>query len=62
MEHEVLEREMLRLRAVYQQQQQPTPSHRRKSSKDLDQQLANLSLKQKDSSSARDNGSGQLHI
>lgn len=62
LEHEVLEREIVRLRAVYQQQQQPTPSHRRKSSKDLDQQIANLSLKQKDASSARDNSSGQLHI
>nr|XP_043620543.1 uncharacterized protein At4g06598-like [Erigeron canadensis]XP_043620544.1 uncharacterized protein At4g06598-like [Erigeron canadensis] len=64
MEHEVLEREIGRLRALYQQQQQPQqppPGHRRSPSKDkLDLQFANLSLK-KDSSSARD-ASGPLHI
>ncbi|XP_071698417.1 uncharacterized protein At4g06598-like [Rutidosis leptorrhynchoides] len=66
MEHEVLEREIGRLRALYQQQQQPQPQqppigHRRSASKDkLDAQFANLSLK-KDSTSARD-VSGPLHI
>ncbi|KAG5625647.1 hypothetical protein H5410_010865 [Solanum commersonii] len=57
-EHEVLERERGRLRALYQQQhQQPQPqpqqqkpsySHRRSTSRDLDQQFANLTLKQKE--------------
>lgn len=56
LEHEVLEREIGRLRALYQQQQQPQQppqSHRRTPSRDrLDSQFANLSLKNKDSSSA----------
>nr|GEX49065.1 basic-leucine zipper domain-containing protein [Tanacetum cinerariifolium] len=64
MEHEVLEREIGRLRALYQQQQQPqqpTSNHRRSASKDkLDVQFANLSLK-KESSSTRD-VSGPVHI
>ncbi|KAL3538525.1 hypothetical protein ACH5RR_001891 [Cinchona calisaya] len=65
-EHDVLEREAGRLRAMYQQQQQQpqqqqTSSHRRNNSKDLDLQFANLSLKQKDGSSARDHVSGQLN-
>ena len=59
-EHEVLEREIGRLRALYQQhQQQPPPpssTHRRSNSRDLDSQFANLSLKTKDASS------GTLHI
>lgn len=71
-EHEVLEREIGRLRALYQQQQQPpqqlpSSSHRRTNSrdansKDLDSQFANLSLRHKDSSSGRDAVSGPLHI
>jgi len=63
MEHEVLEREIARLRALYQQQQQqqPSNSHRRTKSRDLDSQFANLSLKQKDSSSGCDPISGPLH-
>jgi len=67
-EHEVLERERGRLRALYQQlHQQPQPqqhkpsySHRRSTSRDLDQQFANLTLKQKEAE--RDAVSGQLHI
>lgn len=63
MEHEVLERERGRLRALYQQQQQPqqlSSSHRRNTSRDLDQQFSNLSLRQKEAD--RDPVSGQLHI
>ncbi|KAI3695120.1 hypothetical protein L1987_78108 [Smallanthus sonchifolius] len=61
MEHEVLEREIGRLRSLYQQQQQPPPNHRRTASKDkLDAQFANLSLK-KDSGSTSD-VSGPLQI
>lgn len=56
-EHEVLEREVGRLRALYkqqQQQQQPSSSHRRAKSRDLDQQFANLSLKPKEASASHD--------
>ncbi|XP_076933272.1 uncharacterized protein At4g06598-like [Bidens hawaiensis] len=57
MEHEVLEREIGRLRALYQQQQQPPPpppNHRQTASKDkLEAQFANLTLK-KDSGSTSD--------
>ncbi|XP_075074251.1 uncharacterized protein At4g06598-like [Nicotiana tabacum] len=63
LEHEVLERERGRLRALYQQQQQPqqlSSSHRRNTSRDLDQQFSNLSLRQKEAD--RDPVSGQLHI
>ncbi|XP_022922718.1 uncharacterized protein At4g06598-like isoform X2 [Cucurbita moschata] len=74
LEQEVLEREIGRLRAMHQQQhqqqqhqqqQQPQPlrpssSHRRSSSKDLDNQFANLSLKQKDSGSSRDPVTGPV--
>ncbi|KAD4179409.1 hypothetical protein R6Q59_022997 [Mikania micrantha] len=64
LEHEVLEREIGRLRALYQQQQQPQPpplqSHRRNASQDrLDFQFANLTLKNKDSSSISDPVSSQ---
>ncbi|XP_039040854.1 uncharacterized protein At4g06598-like [Hibiscus syriacus] len=49
LEQEVLERELGRLRGLYQQQQQkqkhPSSSHRRSSSRDIDSQFANLSLK-----------------
>ncbi|KAL3356301.1 hypothetical protein AABB24_017135 [Solanum stoloniferum] len=53
LEHEVLEKERGRLRALYQQQklrqsQQSSSSHRRTSSRDLDQQFADLCLKQKE--------------
>lgn len=63
-EHEVLEREVGRLRALYQQQQQPQPqpSHRRAKSSDLDQQFANLSLKHKEASGGHIQVSGQRHI
>jgi len=66
-EHEVLEREIGRLRALYQQQQQPpqqklpSSSHRRTNSRDLDSQFASLSLKHKESSSGHDAVSGPLH-
>ena len=67
-EQEVLEREIGRLRTVHQQHQQqqqpqqlrPSSSHRRTSSKDLDNQFANLSLKQKDSGSSRDSVTGPV--
>ncbi|KAJ4967392.1 hypothetical protein NE237_019241 [Protea cynaroides] len=64
LEHEVLEREIARLRALYQQQQQPPqpPTHRRGSSRDLDSQFANLSLKHKEASSGHDPVTGPLHI
>jgi hypothetical protein len=63
-EHEVLEREIGRLRALYQQQQQqqPASNHRRSKSKDLDSQFANLSLKHKDANSSRDPVTGSLRI
>lgn len=69
-EHEVLEREAGRLRGLYQQQQKPltqqqqqiSSSHRRAKSRDLDQQLANLSLKIKETSSGQDSLSSQLHM
>ncbi|KAG8364067.1 hypothetical protein BUALT_Bualt19G0087500 [Buddleja alternifolia] len=68
LEHEVLEREVGRLRSLYQQQQQPqqqqmSSGHRRAKSRDfLDQQFANLSLKHKETGPGRDSVSGQLHI
>nr|GEW52820.1 hypothetical protein [Tanacetum cinerariifolium] len=63
LEHEVLEREIGRLRALYQQQQQqpqlqpnqPSQRHRRTASRDrLDFQFGNLSLNNKNTSSVRD--------
>ncbi|XP_038996278.1 uncharacterized protein At4g06598-like [Hibiscus syriacus] len=52
LEHEVLEREIGRLRVLYQQQRQQQPSssssHRRSRSRDLESQFTNLSLKHKD--------------
>lgn len=69
-EHEVLEREIGRLRTMcqqqqnQQQQQQPSSGHQRSSSgssKSLDAQFANLSLKPKDATSRRDTMSGPLH-
>lgn len=70
LEHEVLERELGRLRALYQQQQnphqqqqkQPSTSHRRARSIDLDSQFANLSLKHKDASPGSDPVTGSLRI
>lgn len=69
-EQEVLERERGRLRALYQQQQQqqtqankqPSSGHRRTTSRDLDQQFANLSLKNKEAGSDHEPISGQLQI
>ncbi|KAM7250114.1 hypothetical protein ACFE04_021997 [Oxalis oulophora] len=58
LEQDVLEREIGRLRSLYQQQQQqppqqqPSSSHRRSTSRDLDSQFANLSLKQKDTTNS----------
>lgn len=71
LEQEVLEREIGRLRSLYHQQQQqqqqpqqqqPASSHRRSSSRDLDAQFANLSLKHKDNSSGTDAVTGPLRI
>lgn len=65
MEQEVLEREIGRLRALYQQQQQQpqaSSSHRRTKSRDLDSQFTNLSLKHKDASSGHDPVTGPLRI
>lgn len=64
MEHEVLEREMGRLRVLYlQQQQRPQQqpqSHRRTASRDrLDFHFANLSLKNKESNPVHDPVSSQ---
>lgn len=69
-EQELLEREIGRLRALYQQQQQqhqqqqqrPSSSHRRNNSRDLDSQFANLSLKHKDANAGRDPVTGTLRI
>ncbi|CAF2152477.1 BnaA01g21580D [Brassica napus] len=67
LEQEVLEREIGRLRALYQQQQhtrQQSASHKRASSKDLDSQFSTLSLNAKDSNCRRDSLSvmGQFHF
>ncbi|OIW17925.1 hypothetical protein TanjilG_17761 [Lupinus angustifolius] len=63
LEQEVLEREIGRLRTLFQQQkthqpQQPSASHRRTNSRDLESQFANISLKHKDTDSGRDTNSG----
>ncbi|XP_054804211.1 uncharacterized protein At4g06598-like isoform X2 [Prosopis cineraria] len=65
LEQEVLEREIARLRALYQQPQQqpqqpPSGSLRRTKSKDLDSQFSNLSLKHKEGSSGRDPMTGPV--
>ncbi|GAB2283553.1 hypothetical protein Dimus_018060 [Dionaea muscipula] len=75
LEHEVLEREVGRLRSLYQFQQHPQPqqqhpqpqqkpssAHRRVNSRDLDSQFANLSLKHKEASSGVDAVNGPLRI
>ncbi|KAK4777182.1 hypothetical protein SAY86_005870 [Trapa natans] len=62
-EHEVLERELGRLRALYKQQQQqtqPSSRHRRSTSKDLDTQFSKISLNHNDQSSSPDESSGPL--
>ncbi|KAI4342255.1 hypothetical protein MLD38_026898 [Melastoma candidum] len=71
LEHEVLERELGRLRALHQQQQnppqqqswqkQPSSSILRSPNKDLEMQFGNLSLKHKEPSSGQDSVSGPLH-
>jgi len=58
-QQEMFEREIGRLRSLYQQQQQ-APALVRSNSRDLDAQFANLSLKHKDPSSGRDALSGPL--
>uniref|UniRef100_A0A1J3EBL5 BZIP domain-containing protein n=1 Tax=Noccaea caerulescens TaxID=107243 RepID=A0A1J3EBL5_NOCCA len=69
LEQEVLENEIGRLRALYQQQQQetrkPSASHQgRATSKDLDSQFSGLSLSTKDSNCRRDSVSvmSQFHF
>ncbi|KAK7247297.1 hypothetical protein RIF29_42178 [Crotalaria pallida] len=68
LEQEVLEREIGRLRALYQQQlqphqpQQPSASHRRANSRDFESQFANISLKHKDTNSGHDPATGALRI
>ncbi|XP_019464062.1 PREDICTED: uncharacterized protein At4g06598-like isoform X1 [Lupinus angustifolius] len=67
LEQEVLEREIGRLRALFQQQQtlkpqQPSASHRRTNSRDLESQFANISLKHKDTNSGHDPATGALRI
>ncbi|KAF5199903.1 Basic-leucine zipper (BZIP) transcription factor family protein [Thalictrum thalictroides] len=65
LEQEMLEREIARLQALHQQQQQQPQqplTHRRVRSRDLDSQFANLSLKHKEASSGHDTVSGPLHI
>lgn len=59
LEHEVLEREIGRLRALYKQQQQPPPEERRDS---VESQFAKLSLKNKEPDVVRDSVSGPLRI
>jgi hypothetical protein len=61
-QQEMFEREIGRLRSLYQQQQQPPqpPTLGRSNSRDLDSQFANMSLKHKDNNSGRDAISGPL--
>ncbi|XP_010912636.1 uncharacterized protein At4g06598 [Elaeis guineensis] len=66
-QQEMLEREIARLRSLYQQQQQqlqqpPAPTHGRSSSRDLESRFANLSLKHEDPNSGRDPVTGPLNI
>ncbi|KAF8645537.1 hypothetical protein HU200_066153 [Digitaria exilis] len=62
-QQEMFEREIGRLRSLYQQQQQQqqAPGLVRSKSRDLDAQFANLSLKHKVPNSGRDALSGPLH-
>jgi hypothetical protein len=66
-QQEMFEREIGRLRSLFQQQQQQqqqhvpqqqAPTHSHSSSRDLDSQFANLSLKHSDPNSGRDAVSG----
>ncbi|KAK3119960.1 hypothetical protein QOZ80_9AG0678610 [Eleusine coracana subsp. coracana] len=62
-QQEMFEREIGRLRSLYQQQQQQPPPHPplgRSNSRDLDAQFANLSLKHSDPNTGRDALSGPL--
>ncbi|KAL6658103.1 hypothetical protein ACP70R_003689 [Stipagrostis hirtigluma subsp. patula] len=62
-QQEMFEREIGRLRSLYQQQQQQQPQPPalgRSNSRDLDSQFASLSLKHKDPNSGRDTLSGPL--
>lgn len=68
-EQEVLEREIGRLRSLYKQQQQPQPpqqqpsgSHRRTKSRDLESQFSNLTLKHKETNAGCDPVTGPLRI
>ena len=54
LEQKVLEIESGRLHALTQPQQQPFGSHTRSSSRDLESQFVNLSLKHKDTNSGQD--------
>lgn len=63
-EHEVLEREIGRLRVLYQKQQQPQlppSSLKRSKSRDLETQFGNLSLRQ-DGHAGAESVTGQVHI
>jgi len=67
LQQEMLEREIARLRSLYQQQQQhlqqpPAPTHGRSSSRDLESRFANLSLKHEDPNSGREPVTGPLNI
>jgi hypothetical protein len=65
-QQEMFEREISRLRSLFQQQQlqsqpvpqQQAPTHSRSNNRDLDSQFANLSLKHSDPSTGRDAISG----
>ncbi|CAL9109955.1 unnamed protein product [Musa acuminata var. zebrina] len=69
LQQETLEREIARLRTLYQKQQQqqrfqeqPHPTHARRSSRDLDSQFANLSLKHEDKTSGCESVTGPLRF
>jgi len=67
-QQETLEREIARLRLLFQQQQQhqqspqPALTHSRSNSRDLESQFNNLSLKHKEANSGRDPVTGPLRI
>ncbi|XP_020253069.1 uncharacterized protein At4g06598-like [Asparagus officinalis] len=66
LQQEMLEREIARLRLLFQQQQQqqqspqPASAHNRSKSRDLESQFTNLSLKHKDANSGREPVTGPL--
>lgn len=66
LQQEMLEREIARLRLLFQQQQQkspmPTAGHSRSNSRDLESHFGNLSLKPKEANSGREPGTGPLRI